>query len=130
MQQPEGYVEKGKEKLVCQLKKSLYGLKEAPREWYQKFHQFMLSQGYAQSETNHCLYTRQAKDGSLLILTLYVDDMLIVGRLMAQILALKSKMAKIFDMKDLGFVSSMIDLDRDYGYLKKSILTKCCNISI
>ena len=89
MQQPEGYVEKGKEQLVCQLRKSLYGLKQAPREWYQKFHQFMLSQGYKQSEIDHCLYTKQAKDGSLLILILYVDDMLIAGRHMAEISALK-----------------------------------------
>lgn len=43
MQQPKGYVEKGKERMVCQLKKSLYGLKQAPREWYHKFHQSMLS---------------------------------------------------------------------------------------
>ncbi|CAN6804210.1 unnamed protein product [Brassica oleracea] len=37
MEQPEGYVQKGKEKLVCRLKKSLYGLKQAPRQWYMKF---------------------------------------------------------------------------------------------
>ena len=36
MQQPEGFVEKGKEHLVCRLKKSLYGLKQAPRQWYRK----------------------------------------------------------------------------------------------
>ena len=80
MQQPEGYVEKGKEQLVCRLRKSLYSLKQAPRELYQKFHQFMLSQGYKWSEIDHCLYTKQAEDGSLLILILYVDDMLLVGR--------------------------------------------------
>ena len=33
MEQPEGFVEPGKEKLVCRLKKSLYGLKQAPRLW-------------------------------------------------------------------------------------------------
>ena len=42
MQQPEGFVEKGKENLVCQLKKSLYGLKQAPRQWYKKFESFTL----------------------------------------------------------------------------------------
>ena len=43
MQKPKGFIEKGKEQMVCQLKKSLYGFKKAPREWYQKFHTFMLS---------------------------------------------------------------------------------------
>jgi len=33
MEQPEGFVELGKEHLVCRLKKSLYGLKQAPRQW-------------------------------------------------------------------------------------------------
>ncbi|MCO5554105.1 hypothetical protein L7F22_007631 [Adiantum nelumboides] len=85
MQQPEGYVEKSKEKLVCCLRKSLYGLKQAPKEWYKKFHQLMLSQGYKRSETDHCMYTQQAKDGSLLILILCEDDMLLAGRQMDEI---------------------------------------------
>ncbi|MCO5574152.1 hypothetical protein L7F22_027932 [Adiantum nelumboides] len=110
MQQPRGYIEKGKEELVCRLRKSLYGLKQAPREWYKKFHQFMLSQGYKRSDIDHCLYMRQAKDGSLLILILYVDDMLIASRQMAEILALKSKMAKVFDMKDMGEASHILGM--------------------
>lgn len=96
--------------MVCQLRKSLYGLKQVQRAWYQKFHQFMLSQGYKRSEIDHFLYTKQAKDGSLLILILYVDDMLIADRHMAKILALKSKMAKVFDMKDMGEASHILGM--------------------
>jgi len=46
MEQPEGFIEKGKEGLVCRLKKSLYGLKQAPRQWYKKFDSFMLEHGF------------------------------------------------------------------------------------
>ncbi|MCO5585882.1 hypothetical protein L7F22_039816 [Adiantum nelumboides] len=101
MQQPEGFVVKGKEHLVCKLKKSLYGLKQAPREWYHKFHTFMLSQGYRRIDIDHCLYTKQAKDGSLLILILYVDDMLLAGKNIDDLVALQSKLNDNFDMKDL-----------------------------
>ena len=70
----------------------------------------MFSQSYKRSEIDHCLYTKQAKDGSLLILILYVDDMLIASRHMVEISALKSKMAKVFDMKDMGEASHILGM--------------------
>jgi hypothetical protein len=50
MKQPEGYVVKGKKELVCKLKKSLYGLKQSPRMWYQKIDTYMLGLGFTRSK--------------------------------------------------------------------------------
>ena len=76
----------------------------------------MLSQGYKRSDIDHCLYTKRAKDGSLLLLILYVDDMLL-GTNINELAALKAKLNNSFDMKDLGDASHIlgmcIERDRD-----------------
>ena len=53
MQQPQRYEVKGKENLVCKLKKSLYGMKQYPRKWYLKFDKFMKEQGYSRCHFDH-----------------------------------------------------------------------------
>ena len=58
MKQPEGFIVPGKEQHVCRLKKSLYGLKRAPRQWYKKFDTFMIGQGYTRSWYDNYVYFR------------------------------------------------------------------------
>ncbi|MCO5588954.1 hypothetical protein L7F22_042917 [Adiantum nelumboides] len=67
--------------LVCRLRKALYGLKQGSRQWYLKFDKYMQSQGYERSQEDHCLYTGKLSNGSLIILILYVDDMLIADKI-------------------------------------------------
>ena len=110
MQQPQGYEVKGKEKLVCRLKKSLYGLKQAPRQWYLKFDSFMTEQGYSRCHYDHCVYFKRLDDGSYIILSLYVDDMLVEGSNMQKINVLKRKLASSFAMKDLGVAKQILGM--------------------
>ena len=49
MQEPEGFVVPGKEHMVCKLTRSLYGQKQAPRQWYKKFDSFMAQEWILQS---------------------------------------------------------------------------------
>ena len=44
--QPEGFVELGQESKVCKLTKSLYGIKQAPKQWLEKFDSCMIKNGY------------------------------------------------------------------------------------
>ena len=111
MEQPEGFEEKGKEKLVCRLKKSLYGLKQAPRQWYRKFDSFMTSNGYKRTSADPCVYFRKFPDGNFIILLLYVDDMLIVGQDAERISTLKKDLSKSFDMKDLGPAKQILGME-------------------
>lgn len=102
MEQPEGFVVKGKEDMVCKWKKSLYGLKQAPRQWSKKFDSFMIDHGYARTTSDHCVYVKKFGENDFLILLLYVDDMLIVGHDAKKIASLKDELSKSFAMKDLG----------------------------
>ena len=73
MQQPEGFVASGKEDHVCKLKKSLYGLKQSPRQWYKRFDSFMTSHQFRRSSYDSCVYFKKCDDGSFVYLLLYID---------------------------------------------------------
>ena len=61
MQQPDGYQVSGKGNLVCRLKKSLYGLKQASRGWNQELKHFMTEAGFTQSSADLCIFIRLDK---------------------------------------------------------------------
>ena len=58
MKQPKGFEENGKEHLVCELKKSIYGLKQASRQWYLKFDEVITSLGFVENNVDHCIYLK------------------------------------------------------------------------
>lgn len=80
MNQPDGFILPRNEEKVCMLKKSLYGLKQSPRQWYRKFHEYVLTIGFKRSLYDRCVYTKREEDHILAYLLLYVDDMLIVSK--------------------------------------------------
>ena len=106
----EGFEVKGKEDLVCRLKKSLYGLKQSPRMWYQKFDTHMLELGFICSKAYHCIYFKQVRD-HFVILLLYVDDILLVGNNKEMIKGVKSQLSSQFEMKDLGATKFILSIN-------------------
>ena len=78
MKQPEGFEEKGKEKLVYRLKKSIYGIKQASRQWYIKFNDTITSFGFKENIVDQCIYLK-ISGSKFIILVLYVDDILLAS---------------------------------------------------
>jgi hypothetical protein len=119
MKQLEGFVVMGKKELVCKLKKSLYGLKQSPRMWYQKFDTYILGLGFVRSKDDHCVYSKQVGN-HFIYAVLYVDDMLLVGNNMDVIKEVKSHLSSKFDMKDLGVANFILEMEikRDHANKK------------
>jgi len=100
MEQPEGFEIGSKEDdLVCRLRKSIYGLKQAPRVWNQRIRHFLKSIGFEQTYADPCVYINRDTD---VIIAMWVDDLIIFGKDMANINDLKAQLNEEYEMKDLG----------------------------
>ncbi|KAL0291225.1 UNVERIFIED_CONTAM: Retrovirus-related Pol polyprotein from transposon RE1 [Sesamum angustifolium] len=105
---PDGYpIPAGK---VCKLKRSLYGLKQASRQWNQELTSQLICYGFSQSPHDHCLFTQQTTDGFLVPLV-YVDDVLITGSSQLQIDKVKHFLHSTFTIKYLGPAKYFLDLE-------------------
>ncbi|GAA0144157.1 transmembrane signal receptor [Lithospermum erythrorhizon] len=109
MTQQYGFQEPKKEDYVCRLKKSLYGLKQSPRQWYKKFDSYMLEIGYLRV---HMLvvYTTTRSNGSFIYSVLYVDDLLLAAVNKSDMQKLKGLLSAKFDMKDLGAAKKILGM--------------------
>ena len=99
MKQPEGSAIKGKEKLVCKLKKCLYGLKQSPRCWNEALAKHLKKMGFEQANSDPCVYTAS---GELFLIAVYVDDIILAGRSDKRMKEVKGAIEEKFTVKDLG----------------------------
>ena len=116
MDQPDGFIANGQEGKVCKLLKSLYGFKQAPKQWHEKFDRTLTSAGSAMNEADKCVYYRFGGDEGV-ILCLYVDDIFIFGNNESVIKEVKDFLSSNFEMKDLGVADVILNIKllRDEG---------------
>ena len=86
---------------VCRLHKSLYGLKQASRQWYSKLSSFLITIGYQQSKADHSLYVK-VTSSDFTALLVYVDDIVLAGTSTSEISHVKQLLHQSFKIKDLG----------------------------
>lgn len=120
MLQPEGFIEEGSEHLVCKLNKSIYGLKQASRQWYLKFDKIITSNGFVENRLDECIYLKFS-GSKFIFLVLYVDDILLASSDESLLHETKNFLSMNFEMKDLGEASYVLGIeihrDRENGLL-------------
>ncbi|RVW23885.1 Retrovirus-related Pol polyprotein from transposon TNT 1-94 [Vitis vinifera] len=120
MEQPEGFAKKGNEHLVCKLKKSIYGLKQASRQWYIKFNNTITSFGFKENIVDQCIYLK-VSGSKFIFLILYVDDILLASSDLGLLRETKEYLSKNFHMVDMGEANYVISIeifkDRSRGVL-------------
>ncbi|KAM0044971.1 putative RNA-directed DNA polymerase [Helianthus debilis subsp. tardiflorus] len=95
---------------VCRLRKSIYGLKQASRNWYHKFTNVLLEMGYKQSVADASLFIYKAGSSHVAAL-IYVDDVIIVGNDLHKIKTTKSELHQRFTIKDLGTLKYFLGIE-------------------
>ncbi|KAK9098657.1 hypothetical protein Syun_025702 [Stephania yunnanensis] len=101
MEQPIGFIVEGQEHKVCRLLRSIYGLKQSSRQWYIRFHQAIISYDFVMIDEDHCVYVKRS-NSKFVILSLYVDDILLAGNNEEYLITIKRWLSSNFEMKDMG----------------------------
>lgn len=107
MEQPEYFVEKGREDDVCLLKKSLYGPDQSGREWNVRLDEFQKPIGLVRSKADPCVYVNVKQN---FIVGVYVDDLLMIAQEVTSIEKIKKDIGETYNIKDLGQVIYIISM--------------------
>lgn len=111
MEQPPGFVAQGESRLVCRLRRSLYGLKQSPRAWFGRFSSVIQEFGMTRCQSDHSVFFRHNTHGKCIYLVVYVDDIVITGNDHDGICQLKKHLCCHFQTKDLGKLKYFLGIE-------------------
>ncbi|GKB11024.1 retrotransposon protein, putative, ty1-copia subclass [Tanacetum coccineum] len=123
MEQPKGFVSQKYPNRVCKLKRSIYGLKQASRQWNKGFDDEIKKFGFSQNCDEPCVYVK-ASGSYVTFLILYVDDILIMRNNIPMLQDVKSYLGRCFAMKDLGEVAYILGI-KIYRDRSKRLIGLC-----
>lgn len=101
----------GKDDHVCKLNKSLYGLKQAARCWFEVFEKSLREKGFVNSAVDRCIYVLDKSEvHKNIYVVLYVDDLVIVCGDVETMNNFKRYLKSKFEMKDLNDIKFFLGI--------------------
>ena len=101
IEQPPEYEEKPRAKWVCQLIKTIYGLRQGAKNWYDTLCEAMAKLGFRRAEADHGVFYKEEK-GELVIMAVHVDDCIITGSSEQLVEKSKKELNDLHSLTDLG----------------------------
>ena len=83
------------------MSKALYGLKKAPRSWYDRLKNFLLDNDFSMGKADTTLFVKH-KNQDILIVQIYVDDIIFCSTNESMCKEFSSCMSKEFEMSMMG----------------------------
>lgn len=128
MKQPPGFIIEGKERLVCRLKKAIYGLKQSAKVWNSEIHRVLIEMGFQQSKADNCLYT-----SDWCFVLIFVDDIVVAAKSPDAIEKVIKTLTSKFEIEDLGEIKHYLgvevtkDTDGIYHLCQSAYINKVVN---
>ena len=113
MKQPEKSEVKGKEHLVCKLKRSIYGLKQSSRCWNEALDKHLNKMGFKQSKNDPCIYILNS-GGQIFIIAVYVGDIILAGKTSERIQKFIIAIAEMFGITDMDKLHHFVGIKINY----------------
>lgn len=123
MRQPPGFEARGKENLICRLRRSIYGLKQSARCWSEKLSEVLTKLGFQRSSTDQCLFYKVMPGGKTIYMLVYVDDLLVAASDQSMIDEVYRGLQQFFDISDLGKARYFLgmEIDQEDGFYSISL---------
>ncbi|MBW0553238.1 hypothetical protein O181_092953 [Austropuccinia psidii MF-1] len=116
IQIPKGYESRQTVPICLKLKKSLYGLKQSPRNWYLRIKRFFVKAGFCSSAANPCFFIRNKPNPCFVFM--HVDDLVIGGN---NLDVFRAQISSVFDMKDLGDLGYVLGMKVTRNWVERVI---------
>jgi len=123
MDQPTGYTDPKRPFAKCRLLKSLYGTKQAARQWNTCLHAHLTKQNFTNLNTDHCIYIR-ASSNEYTVIAVYVDDLIVMSNKEGWINDIVVKLKDDFKIKEIGELKYCLGIEISRNRVKKTLYMK------